>query len=87
MSDTDKPPARKSLPAVVITLLALGLLGYVLWHVDQSPKTDDAYVYADTINVVPEVSGRIVELPVATTSWSSGAMYCCASTRASTRLF
>lgn len=64
MSETDKPPAKKSLPAIVITLLALGLLGYVLWHVDQSPKTDDAYVYADTINVVPEVSGRIVELPV-----------------------
>jgi multidrug efflux system membrane fusion protein len=32
--------------------------------VDRTPRTDDAYVYADTIDVVPEVSGRIVELAV-----------------------
>ena len=64
MSATDKPPAKSALLAILITVLALALLGYVLWYVDQSPKTDDAYVYADTVNVVPEVSGRIVELPV-----------------------
>jgi multidrug efflux system membrane fusion protein len=36
----------------------------VVWRVDTSPRTDDAYVYADTINVVPEVAGRIVRLDV-----------------------
>lgn len=32
--------------------------------VDREPRTDDAYAYADTIDVAPEVSGRIVELAV-----------------------
>ncbi len=31
---------------------------------DRTPRTDDAYVYADTIDVVPEVNGRIVEMAV-----------------------
>jgi multidrug efflux system membrane fusion protein len=31
---------------------------------DRSPRTDDAYVYADAIDVVPEVNGRIVQLAV-----------------------
>ncbi|MBO9664202.1 multidrug transporter subunit MdtN [Dokdonella sp.] len=59
------PASKKSkLPALLIALLALVLLVAALWMVDRSPKTDDAYVYADKINVVPEVAGRIVEMPV-----------------------
>jgi len=54
----------KYLPAAAIALVALVLLGIVLSRLDRAPTTDDAYVYADTINVVPEVSGRIIELPV-----------------------
>jgi multidrug efflux system membrane fusion protein len=64
---TDNPPATrrtKNLPAAAIVLIAIVLLGVVVWRVDRAPDTDDAYVYADTINVVPEVSGRIIELPV-----------------------
>lgn len=55
----------KGLP-IALLLLAVGilLLVYILWHVNTSPRTDDAYVYADTINVTPEVSGHIVELLV-----------------------
>lgn len=57
--------ARKSkLPALLIALTALVLLVAALWMIDRSPKTDDAYAYADKINVVPEVAGRIVEMPV-----------------------
>ncbi len=41
-------------------LLAVVVVGRVLRH----PQTDDATVMADVINVVPEVSGRIVELHV-----------------------
>ena len=48
---------------MLLAVAALVLL-VVIWLLDQTPRTDDAYVYADTINVVPEVSGRIVELPV-----------------------
>jgi multidrug efflux system membrane fusion protein len=53
--------------AIVLALMlaAIGLAIYVIRSIDQSPRTDDAYVYADTINVAPEVNGRIVEMPVA----------------------
>ncbi|MBU7440230.1 multidrug transporter subunit MdtN [Paraburkholderia fungorum] len=65
MNDTTRASRRtKRLPAVAILLLAVVLLCIVLWRVDRAPSTDDAYVNADTVNVVPEVSGRIVELPV-----------------------
>ena len=52
--------------AIVMALMlaAIGLAIYVIRSIDQSPRTDDAYVYADTINVAPEVNGRIVEMPV-----------------------
>lgn len=49
---------------LALMLVAIGLAIYVIRSIDQSPRTDDAYVYADTINVAPEVNGRIVELPV-----------------------
>lgn len=59
------PASKKSkLPALLIALVALALLIAALWMIDRSPKTDDAYAFADTINVVPEVAGRIVEMPV-----------------------
>jgi multidrug efflux system membrane fusion protein len=51
-------------PAISIALLAVILLVFVLWRLDIAPRTDDAYAYADTISVVPEVSGRIIEMPV-----------------------
>ncbi|MEH3776473.1 multidrug transporter subunit MdtN [Enterobacter asburiae] len=50
--------------ALSLLLLTLAVLVFVLLRIDAAPRTDDAYVYADTINVVPEVSGRIIELPV-----------------------
>ena len=40
------------------------LTGYVVYYLDQSPRTDDAFVRADTIGVAPQVSGRIVNLRV-----------------------
>jgi membrane fusion protein, multidrug efflux system len=43
-------------------LLVTGLL--VLRRVDQSPRTDDAYLQAYIVNMAPDVSGRIVELNV-----------------------
>ena len=65
MNDTARAARRtKKLPAAALLLIAIALLCVVLWRLDHAPSTDDAYVYADTINVVPEVSGRIVELPV-----------------------
>lgn len=64
MSDASSASRKKSLPALLVVVAALVVLGVVLWRIDRTPSTDDAYVYADTINVVPEVNGRIVEMPV-----------------------
>jgi len=55
---------KKTWPAIVLVLVMLALLVLVIWLVDRTPRTDDAYVYADAIDVVPEVNGRIVELAV-----------------------
>jgi multidrug efflux system membrane fusion protein len=59
-------PKSWSGPAVAgaLTAAALGLAVYVVYRVDKAPRTDDAYAYADIINVAPEVSGRIVDLRV-----------------------
>ncbi|MDA8493030.1 multidrug transporter subunit MdtN [Kluyvera georgiana] len=64
MQQSQKKAPRNKIPALVLTLLALVALVFVIWRVDSQPSTDDAYVSADTIDVVPEVSGRIVELAV-----------------------
>ncbi|MEM5430266.1 multidrug transporter subunit MdtN [Cupriavidus oxalaticus] len=50
--------------AILLTAAAIGLAVVVVRRLDAAPRTDDAYAYADTINVAPEVSGRIVELSV-----------------------
>src|ERR1700739_3067925 len=56
--------SKRKWPAIVMVVVTLLLLVYVIRVWDRAPRTDDAYVYADTIDVVPEVSGRIVELAV-----------------------
>jgi len=60
-------PRRSNLGRVVglaILLTAVGLVVYVVYYLDHSPRTDDAFVTADTIGVAPQVSGRIVNLLV-----------------------
>src|SRR5471032_869300 len=51
-------------PAMLLIVLAVVSLIVVIWRVDTVPRTDDAYAYADTIGVSPEVSGKIVTLAV-----------------------
>ncbi|WP_223513697.1 multidrug transporter subunit MdtN [Pseudomonas sp. GL-B-19] len=58
-----KPLPRRVLVLVLLGLTLVLLIG-VVWRLDNAPRTDDAYAYADTISVTPEVSGSIVELPV-----------------------
>jgi multidrug efflux system membrane fusion protein len=55
---------KRKWPAFVLLLVTFVCLLLVVWHLDTAPRTDDAYAYADTIDVVPEVSGRIVNLAV-----------------------
>ena len=66
MTTTPDTPHKKKFPAIPIalTLLTLGLLFYVIWRLDTAPGTDDAYAFANTIDVVSEVSGKIINLPI-----------------------
>ncbi|MEA3129917.1 MAG: rane fusion protein multidrug efflux system [Paraburkholderia sp.] len=64
MATTASSTSSRKWPAIVLVVVTLLLLLFVIRLVDRTPRTDDAYVYADTIDVVPEVNGRIVELPV-----------------------
>src|SRR5277367_6377471 len=47
----------------VVTAALLALL-LVIYEIDRSPRTDDAGVWANYIEIAPEVSGRLVELPI-----------------------
>jgi multidrug efflux system membrane fusion protein len=48
----------------VVVVGALAALGMVLAETNRYPRTDDANVRANFIEIAPEVSGRLVELPV-----------------------
>lgn len=49
---------------IVIVVLTLGVFAWVISIMERKPTTNDAYVYADTVNITPQVSGNIVELPI-----------------------
>lgn len=64
MATTANRTKKRAWPAIILVVLTLLLVVFVIRQLERAPRTDDAYVYADTIDVVPEVNGRIVELPV-----------------------
>ena len=64
MTSSRSSVIRKKWPLLALVLAAIVALILVIWQLQTSPETNDAYVYADTIDVVPEVSGRIVEMPI-----------------------
>jgi membrane fusion protein, multidrug efflux system len=64
MATTASGTKKKVWPAMVLIVVTMLLALFVIYKLERAPRTDDAYVYADTIDVVPEVNGRIVELPV-----------------------
>jgi membrane fusion protein, multidrug efflux system len=47
-----------------VVAAAIVALGFVILQTDLHPRTDDASVRANYIEIAPEVSGRLVELPV-----------------------
>jgi multidrug efflux system membrane fusion protein len=53
-------------PAIAITIavVAIVLIVIAVWLGNALPQTNDAHVTANTIKVVPQVSGQIVKLPV-----------------------
>jgi multidrug efflux system membrane fusion protein len=64
MATTASGTKKRTWPAIVLVIATLLAVLLVIRQWDRAPRTDDAYVYADTIDVVPEVNGRIVELSV-----------------------
>ncbi|SHN65567.1 biotin/lipoyl-binding protein [Desulfovibrio litoralis] len=48
--------------SIFIIVLAVILAGYVFWYTTKNPRTDDAYIWAETITVSPEVSGSVKEI-------------------------
>jgi multidrug resistance efflux pump len=59
---------RRILPLLItlLTVVAAGVLGWMMWGIYmEAPWTRDATVRAYVVTMAPEVSGRIVELPVA----------------------
>src|ERR1700712_2371744 len=63
------PTVRMRTLPVMVTLIALGLAGLAAWAAWQAymaaPWTGDGAVRAYVVTVAPEVSGRIIDLPVA----------------------
>ena len=67
MDSSTENSGRKTLGKVIgiITVLAmLVALALVIFETDRHPRTDDASVRANFIEIAPEVSGRLVQLPV-----------------------
>jgi multidrug efflux system membrane fusion protein len=50
--------------SLVVIIAAAVLLVVVLYINDSRPSTNDAYLQADLVRMAPEVSGRIVALPI-----------------------
>ena len=48
--------------ALVAVASAIGLGAYSIDRLHRSPRTEDAFLYADSIGLAPDVSGRIVRL-------------------------
>lgn len=48
---------------MIVVACIIGLI-VVIWQLQTSPETNDATVYADTISVVPQVNGTIIDMPV-----------------------
>jgi len=65
-SDRKRWGRRIGIGVVAATLLVLIL---VIMETDRNPRTDDASVRTNFIEIVPEVSGRLVELPAKDNSY------------------
>jgi len=64
MSTITEPHRKKPLFIIMLTIITVVVFFLVIKYLDEVPRTDDAYVYADTINVAPEVNGKIITMPV-----------------------
>lgn len=61
-AESTAPRRRYALP--VLTLLSFAALAYAIGFVDSYPRTDDAFVRANTVGVAAAVSGSIITVNV-----------------------
>ncbi|MGH8415499.1 MAG: HlyD family secretion protein, partial [Gammaproteobacteria bacterium] len=60
----ENPRIRRLLLMVVLPLILI-LLGLWYWaHTTRYQSTDNAYIYANQVSVTPQVSGRVINVPV-----------------------
>ena len=59
MTTSRTPLLRKKWPLLALVLAAILALILVIWQLQTSPETNDAYVYADTIDVVHHQSAGV----------------------------
>jgi multidrug efflux system membrane fusion protein len=65
MSETPNTPGKpKRLLLIILVLLVILVGAYVVRLNTHRPNTNDAYVFADSVRVIPEVKGAIVSLPI-----------------------
>ncbi|MCK6964529.1 multidrug transporter subunit MdtN [Enterobacter bugandensis] len=63
MSIHIKNGTGKRLFIITLSVLTLTVLVWLIRVYDKTPGTDDAYVYADSINIAPQVNGLIINMP------------------------
>ncbi len=63
---TTKQLSRWVTIGILVGAIVLGLA--VLYHINHSPRTDDAEVFANFIGIAPQVEGPIVRLNISTRS-------------------
>jgi multidrug efflux system membrane fusion protein len=62
---TDRAPERRvRIVAVAAVTAAVLLAALSLWRLDRRPRSQDAFVYADSTGIVPEVSGQVTRVHV-----------------------
>lgn len=67
MEEVETTTSQKPLGRIIgigVLVAAVIALALVIFQTDRHPRTDDASVRANFIQIAPEVSGRLVDLPV-----------------------
>jgi len=63
--DSGKPRSKKPLIIVAVVVVVLAIVGFFFWFARRNEvTTDDAYTDGNVINMVPKVSGYVVQLDI-----------------------
>jgi membrane fusion protein (multidrug efflux system) len=63
--DANKPRSKKPLIIVAAVVVVLAIVGFFIWFARRNEvTTDDAYTDGNVVNMVPKVSGYVVQLAI-----------------------